>query len=126
MADGTLTMGTAGVVQTQQKGSAAHVQVVRDQPATAVVAPVAWTATATGTSNVIAASADRTSYLIVSRATAEVWIRFDATIPTLAAHSWYLSPGDRWEVPNKWARLALSMAASANGGTVLITQGTDA
>lgn len=126
MPDSSLTMGTAGSVKTQSTSGGPHVQVVRDQPASAAVAPVAWSATAAGTSTVVAANVDRTSYLIVSRASAEVWVRFDTTIPTLAAHSWYLSPGDRWEVPAKWARLPLSLAASADGGTVLITQGTDA
>lgn len=126
MADGTLSMGGAGTVQTQVKASTAHVQVVRDQPATAKVTPVVWNATAAGSASVLAANADRVAVLLVSRASAEVWIRFDATIPTLAAHDWYLVPGDRWEVPARLCRLAISMAAVADGGTVLTFQGTDA
>lgn len=126
MADGSLVMGTAGTVKTQQTSGGPHVQVIRDQPASAAVAPVSWTATAAGSATVIAANADRTSVIITSRASSEVWIRFDATIPTLALHTIYLSPGERYEVPNKWARLAISLAASADGGYVLITQGTDA
>lgn len=125
MADGTLTMGTAGVVQTQVKGSSAHVQVVRDQPATGITR-TAWSATAAGSASVLSANADRVTLLMVSRASVEVWIRFDGTIPTSTTHDWYLSPGDRWEVPARLTRLAMSLAAASDGGTVLILQGTDA
>jgi len=73
---------------------------------------------------VLAADATRVGMIIVSQATGTVWLRFDATVPSSTVFTWYLQPGDRWEVPVQWAQRPVSLAASVAGGTVLLTSGT--
>jgi hypothetical protein len=68
---------------------------------------------------VIAADPARVLVILESAAAGRVWLRWDATIPTLAAHHFYLEPGDRFIVPPQLSTLAVSMAGQAAGGTVL-------
>lgn len=125
MPDAPVAMGSTNTVQARQKANLAFVQEVQDV-AGKTQGITTWTATSAGSSNVLPSAQDRVSLIVVSRATYEVWLRFDTTIPTLAAHSWYLSPGDRWEVPYRFCRFPISLAAATDGGTVLLTAGTDA
>lgn len=124
----TLTTGVAGAIRTYLRTGtgAGHVQIMRAQKDSGGNTPTSWSATTTGSASVLAADEQRTSLTIVSRATDEVLVRFDGTIPTYALHSWYLMPGDRWEVPVEKVGGAFSFAArTTNGGYLLLTPGTD-
>jgi hypothetical protein len=119
-----ITAGSGTVIDTVALADGNQQQIVRIAPTNvAPAAPTSWTVTTLGLSNVIAADYARVAMFIVSNATGRVWIRFDATIPTLASHSWFLDPGDRWEVPSAFVTRAVSLAGQVAGGSVLITLG---
>ena len=124
--DVAITAGAGSNIRCFQKASGDYDQYVREARATAVGTLNSWAATTAGTASQIAADPNRVGLLIVSQATGTVYLRFDSTIPVPAtpAYHWYLSPGDRWEVPLAWCQLAVSMAASVAGGTVLSALGT--
>jgi hypothetical protein len=96
-------------------------QYVRQAMATAAGALNSWTVTTAGQASQIAADVTRVGVLITSSAAGIVYLRFDATIPAPAtpAYHWYLSPGDRWEVPLSLVQLAVSMTGSVAGGQIL-------
>lgn len=119
-----ITAGSGTPIDTFQLAGGDHQQVVRVARATAVGALNTWTVSTTASSSQIAADANRVALLIVSNASARVYLRFDSTAPTAAAHHWYLDPGDRWEVPAELCTLAVSMIGATAGGTVLSTLAT--
>ena len=122
-----VTPGIGANVDTYQlAGSGDHQQVVREARASAVGSLNTWPVTTAGQATQIAADPSRVAMLIVSNANGRVYLRFDATIPTVAAHHWWLDPGDRWEVPSEMSALPVSMAGAVAGGNVLATLATAA
>ena len=123
-----ITAGTGTAVRSFQLAGGDYDQMVRQTMATAAGSLISWAATTAGTSAVVAADVTRVGLLLVSAATGRVYLRFDATIPVPAtpAYHWYIDPGDRYEVPLAFCQLAISMAASVTGGTVLGVAGTAA
>jgi hypothetical protein len=119
-----VTPGAGATVDTYAVAGGDHQQVVREARATAVGALNTWTVTTAGVQNQIAADAGRVAVLIESAANTRVYLRFDGTIPTAAAHHWFLDPGDRWEVPVQLSTLTVSMAGAGAGGTILSTLAT--
>lgn len=95
-----------------------RIQVVRDHKATAE-SDNSWTVSTTASTSQIAADSNRVGMLMVSAASARVYLRFDATAPTATAYHWYLDPGDRWEVPPHLVELAVSMLGANSGGVFL-------
>jgi hypothetical protein len=73
-----------------------------------------WTLSATAALSVIAADVQRISILMVNNGTATVYIRFDGTAPTASVNHWYLAPGDRWELPELFSPLAISLVSGAS------------
>lgn len=119
-----ITAGTGTNVDSIALADGSFQQVVRPAPTNAApAAPTSWTVTTAGLSNVVAADITRVAMLIVSFATDRVFVRFDATIPSEAVNSWFLDPGDRWEVPAEFATRAVSLDGKTAGGYVLITLG---
>jgi hypothetical protein len=54
-------------------------------------------------------------------------MRFDSTAPTSTTNHWWLDPGERWEVPAAFCRLAISLISSAGAtGTLNWALGTKA
>lgn len=120
MADSNVPI-TAGVgtnIDTFQLGGGDHQQVVREARATSET-DGSWPVTTTGSSNVIGADSSRVFMLMVSQATARVYLRFDGTPPTTTAFHWFLDPDDRWEVPEHLSSLPVSMLGGVTGGFVL-------
>lgn len=80
-----------------------------------------WPASQTATTSVIAADVTRVGVLIVNNTTGKVYFRFDATAPTAATngHHFYLEASERWEVPEKWSCLAMSVIGSSAIGHVV-------
>jgi hypothetical protein len=119
-----ITAGSGTNVDSIALADGSHQQVVRVAPTNAAPAtPTSWTVTTAGSASVVAADITRVAMLIVSQASDRVFIRFDATIPSEALHSWFLDPGDRWEVPDAFVTRAVSLDGKVAGGTVLITLG---
>lgn len=114
-----ITPGTGAGIDAVQLTGGDYQQIIREARATTITTPTAWSITAVGSASVIAADVVRIKVLLVHNGTNRVWLRFDATIPTLAAHHWYLDPGDRFEVPIELTGLAVSMAGQGPGGTIL-------
>lgn len=121
-----ITAGAGTSIRAFQKVSGDYDQYVREARGTAkgTLGNIPWTVTTTGLSAVIAADVTRVGLVIVSAANGIVWVRFDATIPTVTAYDWLLNPNDRWEVPVQFVQLAVSMAGAAAGGTVLAAAAT--
>lgn len=128
MADGTLavTAGAGTLLKVSGVDSGANlVQYVREIQADTMAAPGSWTVSTTASTSQIAADAQRTGVLMVNTATGRVYFRFDATAPTTTAYHWYLDSGERWEVPQAFCRLAVSMlGASGASGALIYTLGT--
>jgi hypothetical protein len=122
-----VAVNAGGVTQvdTFLNGAGDHQQVVREVRATALTND-SWTVTTTGLSNKVAADVNRVGLMVVSAATGRVYFRFDATIPVPAtpAYHWYLDPNDRWEVPQAFCQLAVSMVGATSGGAVLLALAT--
>lgn len=80
-----------------------------------------WAASTTATTSVIAADATRVGVLIVNNTTGKVYLRFDSTAPTSATngHHFYLEASERWEVPEQWSCLAMSVIGSGAIGHVV-------
>lgn len=119
--DVPITAGTGTSITCFQRAGGDYDQIVREARATAAGSLISWAATTGGTASVVTADVTRVGLVLVSAATGTVYLRFDSTIPVIAtpAYHWYLAPGDRYEVPVALCQLAVSMVASANGGTVL-------
>ena len=122
--DVPITAGTGTNIRCFQRAGGDYDQYVREARVTAVGTLNTWTASTTAATSQVAADVSRVALLIVSQATGTVYLRFDSTAPTSSAFHWYLSPGDRYEVPVQWSQLAVSMVASTSGGTVLSVPGT--
>jgi hypothetical protein len=119
-----ITAGSGTNVDTFALAGGDHQQVVREARATAVGSLNSWTVSTTASTSQIAADVNRVRVLIVSNASARVWLRFDSTAPTSSAYHWYLDPDDRFEVPSEMATLAVSMLGQSAGGTILSTLAT--
>lgn len=119
-----ITAGSGTAVDTIALGDGSHQQVVRiAQTNAAPATPTSWTVTTTGLSNVVAADITRVAMLVTSAASGRVYLRFDATIPTSTVNSWFIDPGDRWEVPVAFVTRAVSLKGDVAGGTINITLG---
>lgn len=116
-----ITAGSGTNIRAFQKASGDYDQYVREARGTAkgTLSNLPWTVTTAGLSAVIPADLTRVGLIITSAANGVLWIRFDATIPTVSTYDWLLNPGDRWEVPIQFAQLAQSWAGQAAGGTIL-------
>jgi hypothetical protein len=121
--DVQITAGSGTPIATFLAAGGDHVQVVRENKATAVTTN-SWTVNTTASTSQIAADINRVGLTIVSAASGRVYFRFDSTAPTASTYHWYLDPGDRWEVPNVFSELAVSMLGAVSGGTVLSLLGT--
>jgi hypothetical protein len=127
-----ITAGVGTNVRSFQLAGGDYDQIVREVRASAkgALANIPWLATTTGLINVIGADVSRVSLVLVSQATGSVYMRYDATIPTQNAtpplYDWVLAPGDRYEVPQGFCQLAVSMVASTAGGYILAAAGTAA
>lgn len=106
-----------------QEAGGTYVQYAREVRATAVTLN-SWTITTAGQASQVAADVNRTGMLMVNGGTGIVYIRFDSTIPTTTAYHWYLDPADRWEVPDQFVQLAVSLDGATAGGVFLTTLGT--
>ena len=120
-----ITAGTGTPVDGALLAGGDFQQVVREARATAVTLNT-WTVSTTASTSQIAADFGRVCVLIVSNASARVYLHFGATAPTASAYNYHLDPGDRWEVPAEWSILAVSMLGASAGGTILSTLGTAA
>jgi hypothetical protein len=118
--DINITAGAGTPIRAFQRGAGDYDQYVRETRGTAkgTLANLPWTVTTTGLSNVIAADVTRVGLVLTSAANGLVWLRFDATIPTSAAFDWLLNPNDRWEIPQAFSQLAISMAGLSAGGFI--------
>lgn len=129
MADSSvpITAGSGTNIDTYAISGGDHQQVVREARATAAGTPNAWTPSTTASTSQVAADASRVAMLMTNASNVKVYLRFDATAPTAATHSWYLDAGDRWEVPFHLVTLAVSMLGAAAGtGSFLTTSYTAA
>lgn len=119
-----ITAGAGTPIDVITLANGDHQQVVRHAATNAApAAPTSWTVTTAGLSNVVAADQTRVSVIITSNASARVWLRFDATIPTAALHSVYIDPDQIMTLGQEWATRAISAAGQTAGGTVLFTLG---
>jgi hypothetical protein len=125
-ADIPITSGAGTNIRAFQKAAGDYDQYVREARGTAKgsLANVPWTVTTAGLSAVIPADVTRVGLIVVSNANGIVWVRFDATVPTVATFDWLLNPGDRWEVPIQFAQLQQSWTGAAAGGIVLAAAAT--
>jgi len=121
-----ITAGSGTSIRAFQKVSGDYDQYVREARGTVkgTLANIPWTVTTAGLSAVIAADVTRVGLVLTSAANGVVWVRFDATIPTVSAYDWLLNPGDRWEVPVQFVQFAQSLAGAAAGGTVFAAAAT--
>lgn len=115
-----ITAGSGTNIDTYQITGGDHQQVVRHARATAETDNM-WLASTTAATSQVAADASRLGVMVVNNSTGRVWFRFDSTAPTSAlnGHHWYLEPGERWEVPEAWSTLAISMLAQIASGYVV-------
>lgn len=118
-----ITPGSGANIDTYQITGGDHQQIVREARATAITTNT-WTVATTASTSQIAADAGRVTVVMVSLASARVYLRFDSTAPTASSHHWYLDPGDRYEVPAELATLAISMLGQSAGGSILSTLAT--
>lgn len=116
-----VTPGSGVTIDTYQLAGGDHQQFIREVRGTAKgsLPNIPWTVTTAGLSSVIPADATRVGLILVSSASGIVWFRFDATIPTSTAYDWFMSNGDRWEVPLAFSQFAVSMAGQSAGGVIL-------
>lgn len=113
-----ITPGTGADIKMFTDAASDIVQVVRKHKATAVTTNT-WTVSTTASTSQIAADVNRVRVLMKNTSTGVVYLRFDSTAPTSAAHHTHLEPQDRYEVPEELTELAVSMlGASANGSVV--------
>jgi hypothetical protein len=113
-----ITAGSGTNIDTYQITGGDHQQVVREARGTAE-SDNSWTVSTTASTSQVAADASRVGVMIVSAASARVYLRFDATAPTSTAYHYFLDPGDRWEVPYWLSTFAISMLGASAGGTIL-------
>jgi hypothetical protein len=115
-----ITAGSGTAINTFARTTGTeHDQIVRQAYATAAATINTWTPSTTASTSQIAADVNRVLLTIVNGSNVRVYLRFDVTAPTSATYHWYLDAGDRWEVPQILAQLAVSMlGASAGTGTV--------
>lgn len=121
-----ITAGSGTNIRTFQKVSGDYDQYVRPVYGTArgTLANVPWTVITAGLSGAIAADVTRVGLIVISNANGIVWVRFDATLPTVSTFDWLLNPGDRWEVPHEFVQLQQSWTGAAAGGTMLAAAAT--
>lgn len=114
-----ITAGSGTTIDTFVPSGGDHQQVVRVAWATAVGSTNNWSISTTASTSQIAADINRVGLIITNNGAARVYLRFDSTAPTSSIFHWYLEPGDRWEVPDSLARLAVSMLGTTASGNVL-------
>jgi hypothetical protein len=125
-----ITPGAGANIDAHQVGDGDLQQIIRLAKADTVSAAgsTSWTVSTTAATSQVAADESRVAELIYNASTVRVYLRFDNTAPLAAgtnAH-WYLDSGDRYEVPDGIAQLAISIiAATAGTGTVNFTLGTE-
>lgn len=125
-----ITPGAGANIDSHQIGSGDQQQIIRTAKADSVssAANTTWTVSTTAAQSQIAADENRVGMLIYNGSTVRVYFRYDNTAPLAAgtnAH-WYLDAGDRYEVPDAFCQLAISIVASVSGtGTVNFTLGTE-
>ena len=112
-----VTPGAGEAIYTYTKTGGQEVQIVRENGAESITRQQ-WTVSTTASTSQIAADANRVQVLMVSLASARVYLNFSSTAPTATVHDWYLDPGDRWEVPICLSEQAVSMLGAAAGGTI--------
>ena len=123
-----ITPGSGVLIRTFQLASSYEDQYVRAVFGTAkgTLGSIPWTVTTAGLASVIASDLTRVGLIVTSAANGIVWVRFDSTVPTLAAYDYLLNPGDRWEVPHEFVQLAQSWAGATAGGTMFAAAATAA
>lgn len=120
-----ITAGSGTAVDTFALSGGDHQQVVRPAWATAE-SETFWAGSTTASASVVAADVNRLSMLLTNRTPGRIYLRFDSTVPTAATNGshWFLETDERWEVPDPFARLAVSMLATIAGGHVVALLGT--
>ena len=124
--DVPITAGAGTNIRAFQKVSGDYDQYVRTAFGTAkgTLSNIPWTVTTAGLASVIAADVTRVGLVVTSAANGVVWVRFDSTVPSVAAYDYLLNPGDRWEVPHEFVQLAQSWAGNSAGGTIFAAAAT--
>lgn len=106
--------------------SASGALAVREGAATAVQGPSSWTVNTTAQASVVAADPTRTVLVFNSVSTSTVYIRYDATLPTVAAGGFHdvIPANGRLPAPKEVAGQAVSMIGSAVNGAINIMTST--
>jgi hypothetical protein len=116
--DVAITAGSGTSISTWTNTAGDHVQVVRENSATATTTNT-WTIATTASTSQVAADTSRVGVWMVNLGAGRVYLRFDSTAPTATAHHWYLDVGDRYELPYWATELAVSMLGASVGGTLV-------
>lgn len=120
-----VTPGSGTTLKVYAQTSGGSIQYVRQLDATAVTHG-SWTLSATATTSAIAADVTRVGVTMVNNGTLQVFMRFDATAPTTTVNHWYLDPGDRYEVPEAYHTVAISLISTGTGGALTYSLSTAA
>ncbi len=120
-----VTPGSGTTLKVYAQTSGGSIQYVRELDATGVTHG-SWTLSATATTSAIAADVTRVGVTMVNNGTLVVYLRFDATAPTTSVNHWYLSPGDRYEVPDALTTAAISLISTGTGGALTYVLATAA
>jgi len=126
----SVTPGSGVNIDSHQIGSGDQQQIIRTAKVDTVstAAGTSWTVSTTAAQSQIAADENRVGHLIYNASTVRVYIRFDNTAPLSSGSNahWYLDSGDRYEVPDAFCQLAVSIIAATSGtGTVNFALGTE-
>lgn len=126
-ADTTLavTPGSGTTLKVYAQTSGGSIQYVRELDATAVTNG-SWTLSATATTSAIAADVTRVGIVMVNNGQLTVYMRYDATAPTTTVNHWFLAPGDRYEVPDAYNTMAISLISTGAGGSLTYALATAA
>jgi hypothetical protein len=120
-----VTPGSGTTLKVYAQTTGGSIQYIRQLDGTAITHG-SWTLSATATTSAIAADVTRVGLTMVNNGSLVVYLRFDATAPTTAVNHWYLSPGDRYEVPEAFHTHAISLISTGAGGALTYALSTAA
>jgi hypothetical protein len=115
-----VTPGSGATVATFDRADAKKDQLIRPAPATACTVDP-WTVAITARTLTGAEGRLRMLMFLTPTATGRVYFRWDATNPTTTVASWFLDPGERWEVWPEIVNLDVRMIGATAAGTLYTT-----
>jgi hypothetical protein len=120
-----VTPGSGTTLKVYAQTSGGSIQYVRTLDGTAVTHG-SWTLSAAATTSAIAADVTRVGLVMMNNGTLNVYLRYDATAPTITVNHCIIAPGGYYEVPEAFHTAAVSFISTGTGGALTYAASTAA